>query len=364
LQPPNNGNVTSAAATANGGSDVLSLAKTLVTSQDVDTLLAEISLAVERMTSSEAASLLLLDATKKQLVFKIATGEKGSSVKRFYVPLGKGVAGWVAENQQPVVLNDVQSDTRFTGQIDKSSGFSTRSILAVPMTVNGQLIGVAEALNKVGGIYTDHDRKTMENLASLAAAAIHNARLAEDYRNFFSHIIEIITMAVEGSDSKLTGHSYRVAELACKIGRQMGFVGDDYRDLYYAGILHDIGMVAVHDLRYLPSVLSKTIERTPEKLHPLVGSELVKDIKLLGGIAPIIRHHHEFVDGTGHPGGLVGDDIPLASRILCLVEHLDELRMDGYMGEAFDAAAQRLAQDGAGTKFDKSFVDAFLSLPR
>lgn len=360
MQPPNNSTALNQALEA----DVLSLAKTLVTNQDVDTLLAEISAAVEKMTSSEAASLLLLDSSKKQLVFKVATGEKGSSVKRFYVPLGKGVAGWVAENKQPVVLNDVRSDTRFTGQIDKSSGFSTRSILAIPMMVNNQLIGVAEALNKVGGDYTEHDRKTMENLASLAAAAINNARIAEDYRNFFSHTIEIITMAVEGADSRLTGHSYRVAELACRIGRQMGFTGEEYRDLYYASILHDIGMVAVHDLRYLPSVLSQTIERTPDKLHPLVGSELVKDIKLLGGIAPIILHHHEYVDGTGHPNGLVGDDIPLAARIICLVEHIDDLRMNGYTGDAFETAAQHLAQEGAGTKFDKSVVEAFLSLPR
>lgn len=344
--------------------DVIEMAKSWATTQDVDTLLGEISAAVERMTGSEASSILLLDAAKKQLVFKVATGDKGASVKRFYVPLGKGVAGWVAENNQPVIINDVASDTRFTGQIDKSSGFSTRSILAIPMSVNGQLIGVAEALNKTTGGYTDADRKILENLAALAATTIQNARMSEEYRNFFSHTIEIITMAVEGGDSRMTGHSYRVAELACRIGRQLGFVGDDYRSLYYAAILHDIGMVAVHDLRYLPNVLSNTIERTPEKLHPLVGAELVKNIKLLANIAPIVLHHHEYVDGTGHPHGLVGDDIPLAARIICLVENLEELRINGLVGEAFDAAAEKMAQDGAGTKFDKAVVDAFLSLPK
>lgn len=348
----------------NVDNSVFELARTLATSQDVDTLLSEISAAVERMTQSEAASILLLDATKKQLVFKVATGEKGSSVKRFYVPLGKGVAGWVAENNQAVIINDVQSDTRFTGQIDKSSGFSTKSILAIPMNVNGQLIGVAEALNKRSGTYTDADQKTLENLAALAAATIFNARMTEDYRNFFSHTLEILTTAIEGADSRLTGHSYRVAEMACRIGRQLGFTGDEYRDLYYGAILHDIGMVAVHDLRYLPNVLSHTIERTPEKLHTLVGAELVKDIKLLSGIAPIVLHHHEHVDGTGHPDGLVGEDIPMASRIICLVEHLDELHMNGMAGEAYDAAAEKMAQDGIGTKFDKAVVEAYLSLPK
>jgi len=232
------------------------------------------------------------------------------------------------------------------------------------MVVNGQLIGVAEALNKVNGAYTEADKKILENLAALAATTIQNARMTEEYRNFFSHTIEIITMAIEGADTRLTGDSYRVAELACRIGRQLGFVADDYRNLYYAAILHDIGMVAVHDLRYLPNVLSHTIERTPEKLHTLVGAELVKNIKLLANIAPIILHHHEYVDGTGHPNGLVGEDIPLASRIICLVENLEELRINGMVGEAFDSAADKMAQDGIGTKFDPRVVEAFLSLPK
>lgn len=355
----NNGN-----GTQSHESDVIEMAKAWATTQDVDTLLGEISAAIERMTGSEASSILLLDSNKKQLVFKVATGEKGASVKRFYVPLGRGVAGWVAENNEAVIINDVAADTRFTGQIDKSSGFSTRSIIAIPMSVNGQLIGVAEALNKLNGAYTEGDKKIMENLAALAAATISNARMSEDYRNFFSHTIELITMAIEGADTRMTGHSYRVAELSCRIGRQLGFVGDDYRNLYYAAILHDIGMVAVHDLRYLPNVLSHTIERTPEKLHTLVGAELVKNIKLLSNIAPTILHHHEYVDGTGHPHGLVGEDIPMASRIICLVEHLEELRMSGMVGETFDVAADKMAQAGSGTKFDKAVVDAFLSLPK
>jgi len=342
---------------------VFEMARSFVSTQDVDTLLGEISSAVERLTGSEAASILLLDAAKKQLVFRAATGEKGSSVKRFYVPLGKGVAGWVAEKGEPVIVNDVQSDTRFTGQIDKSSGFSTRSILAIPLYADGQLVGVCEALNKIDGGYSDEDRRVLENLGALAAQTIFNARMAEDNRNFFSHMIEIMTLAVEGADSRQTGHSYRVAELACRIGRAMGIEGQAYRDLYYAGILHDIGMIAVHDLRYLPAAVSKTMERTPEKLHPLVGSELVKNIKLLANIAPLIKHHHEYVDGTGHPGGLVGDDIPLASRIICLAEHVDELRMRGVTSDSFQAAAAKMATDGAGTRFDRAVVGAYLSLP-
>lgn len=344
--------------------DAFEIARTFLSVQDVDALLSEISSAVERITGSEAASILLLDAAKKQLTFRAATGEKGSTVKRFYIPLGTGVAGWVAENNQAVIVNDVKNDRRFTGHIDKSSGFSTRAILAIPLVADGQLVGVCEALNKINGDYTAEDQRLLEGLGSLAASAIANARLAEDQRNFFSNIIEILTMAVEGGDTAQTGHSFRVAELSCRIGRQMGFEGQAYRDLYYAAILHDIGMIAVHDLRYLPSAASKTIERTPEKLHTLVGAELVKNIRMLSAISPIIRHHHEYIDGTGHPYGLVGDDIPLASRIICLAEHLDELHIRGLAGDAFQAEAEKMATEGAGNKFDKSVVDAFLALPK
>jgi len=337
------------------------IAASFAATQDVDVLLGQISNAVERLTSSEAASILLLDDSKKQLVFRVATGEKGSSMKKFFVPMGKGVAGWVAQNSKPVVINDVKSDTRFTDLIDKSSGFSTRSILAIPMMVGEQLIGVCEALNKVEGSYTDQDQKVLESLSSLAAATINNAQMAVDHRNFFSNMIEIITMAIEGGNSKNTGHSYRVAQLACRIGREMGIEGDAYRNLYYGATLHDLGMVAIHDLRYLPNVLSKTIERTPEKLHPLVGSELVKNIRLLSAVALFIKHHHEYFDGSGHPDGLVGSDIPLEARIIGLAEEVDELHIKGLAGEEYDSAAVKLAKDGSGKKFDPKVVDVFLS---
>ena len=344
--------------------EVFEIARTFLSAQDVDALLGEISSAVERVTGSEAASILLLDPAKQQLTFRAATGEKGSNVKRFYVPLGTGVAGWVAEHSEAVIVNDVKQDKRFTDQIDKATGFATRSILAIPLMAGGALVGVCEALNKIDGVYTAEDQHLLEGLGSLAAHAIANAKQAEDHRNFFSNIIEILTMAVEGGDTSRTGHSFRVAELSCRIGRQMGFEGQDYRDLYYAAILHDIGMIAVHDLRYLPSAASKTIERTPEKLHTLVGAELVKNIRMLSAISPIIRHHHEYVDGTGHPYGLVGDDIPLASRIICLAEHLDEIHIRGLAGEVFQAEAEKMATEGSGSKFDKSVVDAFLALPK
>ena len=133
---------------------LLEMARAFASTQDLDKLLGEMSAAIEKLTKSEAASILLLDPTGQQLVFRVATGAKGSSMKKFYVPIGKGVAGWVAQEKQSVTINDVQKDTRFTGQIDKSSGFSTRSILAVPMSVNGQLIGVCEALTKIQVDYT------------------------------------------------------------------------------------------------------------------------------------------------------------------------------------------------------------------
>lgn len=341
---------------------LLDLATSLSTTQDVDSLLSQVSSAVEKMTGSAAASILLLDADKTRLVFRVATGEKGSNVKKFYVEVGKGVAGWVAQNGKPVIVNDVQTDIRFTGQFDKSSGFNTKSILAVPMFVDGKLIGVCEALNKIEGIYTEDDQKVLEQLAAFAATTIQNARQSEDHRNFYSHVVEILITAIEGADTRMTGHSYRVAELACRIGRQMGIAGEEYKNLYYGALLHDLGFVAVHDLKYLPNILNKTMERTPDKLHPLVGAELVKDIRLLASIAPIIRHHHEYVDGTGHPDGLVAADIPLAARIIGLVENLEELHMKGLVGEEFEAQAARMATEGSGTKFDKDVVDAYLSL--
>ncbi len=101
-------------------------------------------------------------------------------VKYFTLPKGKGIIGWVAENKEPVIVNDVSIDNRFFKPIEENAGVSFKSILAVPLIGRGQMIGVVEAVNKRDGLFDDEDLDTLVGLANQFAVAIDNANL---YRN-------------------------------------------------------------------------------------------------------------------------------------------------------------------------------------
>ena len=112
-----------------------------------------------------------------RIVLAVATGEPGEAVVQESVPAGRGIAGSVVEDGEPIVIDDAKSDDRFYGEIDEKTGFETKSILAVPMTTRERTIGVIEAINKRDGAFGDRDVKVATALANHAAIAVDNARL-------------------------------------------------------------------------------------------------------------------------------------------------------------------------------------------
>ena len=153
---------------------------------DLNRLLEVIIAECRDATAAEAGSLLLYDEANDELYFDIALGEEGeedaqTKLKRIRLKKSEGIAGWVATNLQPLNIPDAQKDPRFFKQADKQSGFITRSLLALPMTQRGKLVGVVEVLNKHGGApFSEHDEKVLAVIAMQAALVIENARLYEE----------------------------------------------------------------------------------------------------------------------------------------------------------------------------------------
>jgi Nif-specific regulatory protein len=159
---------------------------TLINSDYTDAreLLQRILESATRLTEGEASSLLLLNPENDRLYFEIALGSKGADVKKFSLNLGEGIAGWVAQNNRSLVVNDVASDPRFFADISKKIGFTTESILAVPMRIKERCVGVIEMINKSDGKgFTEEDRQWLEIFANQAALAIQNARSFERARD-------------------------------------------------------------------------------------------------------------------------------------------------------------------------------------
>jgi HD-GYP domain-containing protein (c-di-GMP phosphodiesterase class II) len=334
---------------------LISLARGLSSTQDVDALLKRIGQSAEQMLLCEASSIMLLDDEKENLFFKVATGEKGGVVTRYKIKLGEGVAGGVAQSREPMLINDVSKDKRFAAQFDQLSGFKTRSIMCAPMIAGGELVGVLEVLNKKGDNgFSEGDQHLLESLAGLGAMAIGNARVMGGFRNFYSNTIEILISAIEARDMRMAGHCFRVAQRASSLGRRLGLEGQALKDLYYSALLHDIGFLKVSGGWNAARVL---VMESPhmEQTHPLIGAEMVRGINILKGAAALIALHHENYDGSGFPRGLKGDEVPIGGYILSTIEACEEMRMQGYSEEQILAALE----SEAGKKFHPQVAAAY-----
>ncbi len=130
------------------------------------------------VTGAKASTLMLLDDKTGELVFSIPTGPNADDLKDTRIPPGVGVAGWVAENQQHVLIEDAKVDKRFYKKIDEMTGMETKSLLCVPLRSKRNLIGVLEVINKTnGGSFTEDDALLLNLFSHQAAIAIENARL-------------------------------------------------------------------------------------------------------------------------------------------------------------------------------------------
>ncbi len=155
---------------------VLEAGRLLASNLDIGNLLRAITKLSAEVANAESASLLLLDSETQELYFDIGLG-LGEEAKKIRLKIGQGIAGAVAADKKPLLITDVHLDSRWSPKMDHLSGFSTRSILAVPMMRQERILGVIEAINKKTGAFTSNDAELLEALAAQAAVALENARL-------------------------------------------------------------------------------------------------------------------------------------------------------------------------------------------
>lgn len=152
---------------------LLELATLLNSTPNLDDLLELIIGAAKDLLRSEMSSLLLVDEETDELVFKVS-----GDVAEVRIPAGQGIAGWVVQHREPVVLQDPANDERFYSAVGEQAGTETRNLLAVPLLAKDGCVGVVEVMNTADGrTFDDRDVTTAQALAALAAVAVENATL-------------------------------------------------------------------------------------------------------------------------------------------------------------------------------------------
>jgi len=150
---------------------------------DIDEVLTLIMENVSHLLDAEAWSLLLLDKEREELIFKEVTGEKKAELEGKRMPITKGVVGWTVKNKKPAIVTDPYEDKRFFQNIDKQTGFTTSTILSVPLLSKGKILGIIEAINKKGGEpFNEGDLNLVSNYAEHAAIALENANLVQNLK--------------------------------------------------------------------------------------------------------------------------------------------------------------------------------------
>ena len=196
-------------------------------------VLDEIVETAANVMRAQAASLFVLDEERNELVFQVALGEKADNIRNFRVPLGRGIAGYVAVTGQPIAIADATQDPRFASDIGQAIGYVPKTILCVPLYLNGRVIGVLELLDKAGGTpFSSADMELLIRFANLAALALDQSRLINDLRRFFRQLLSEIAHT-DSLRQPLTGFADRTADYA-----------DRAQAFTLAKLVHNIGDVA------------------------------------------------------------------------------------------------------------------------
>jgi len=163
----------------------------LAATLDADKLLETVIELTGNVLDTEATSILLIDEKRQELVFEVCHGPHSNTLRHQRIALDQGIAGWVARNRRPIIINDVNTDNRFNRAIDVQTRFLTRSIAAVPLQLKGEVIGILEAVNKQAEQgFDDDDLQLMISIAAQAAVALENAKLYQSLREERDKIID------------------------------------------------------------------------------------------------------------------------------------------------------------------------------
>ena len=186
-----------------------------------------------------------------------------------------------------------------------------------------------------------------------------------EMREMFTQTIGALAGAVDKRDPYTSKHSHRVKMIAVDIGREMRVTEGELEALEWGGLLHDVGKIGVPDRVLLKEERLTREERMLMNAHPVLGAQIIAPVTKLAPELPIIRHHHEWYNGSGYPDRLIGDEIPKLARILHVADAFEAMTAQRPYRMTPLTAEQALGElrKFAGIQFDPAVVDAFVRTP-
>ncbi len=301
-------------------------------------------------------SVMLSDELTGELTIKSARGLPEDVIKRTRIKFGDRIAGWVAVEGKPLLIEDIETDPRFGRK--NTAQYSTKSLLSVPLKVNNSVVGVINLNNKKTNLpfsKTDlYIATELSNRISRFLERLYHSNMEEDIVHFITSLENLVFVKKRYHKKKpiLPGTMMALLE-------KLGAREEERRIGTYISILYDMGLMTIDERVLKKNKLLPSEERIL-KIHPFTTISLLDDFEYSEEVKKAILHHHERYDGTGYPDGLKGEEIPFLSRVLAVVDSYCAMISDRPYREAYsdDKALEELKK-GAGTLYDPHIVEVF-----
>ncbi len=350
---------------------LVKIGQAVAAEKDIDVLIKTIAEETKIALNADRCTVFLYDKEHNELYSKVATG---LDTKELRIPADRGLAGHVVQTGETINIKDAYTDNRFNPDVDKKTGYRTKTILCMPIkNFNQEIIGVFQVLNKFDETFTIDDEDLLVAIASSAGISLENAQLferqkkmIEEQQIIFDSFIETLASSIDARDKITAGHSTRVKLYATLIAKEFGMEKKDIYILEKAAALHDIGKIGIKD-----SVLQKEGKLTPEEYkhiqkHVEITHNILEKIHMskdFQQITDIACSHHEKYDGTGYYRGLKGEEIPFGGRILAVSDVFDAITSKRHYRDKMPIEKViDIVMKGSGTHFDPQVVDKFLML--
>ncbi|MBI4674993.1 MAG: GAF domain-containing protein [Chloroflexi bacterium] len=346
-------------------STLFDVSKMVTATLRIEDVLEFVGGAATQAVHAEGCTLFLWDEREQHLVMRAVVGAPQELIGQVKYRAGEGMIGWVFLEGRAANVPNVSADPRWKPEPEQETRLrdgKIHSVLIAPLRIGEKTLGALGVSNKIGApAFAASDEALLTTLAGQIAIAIENARLYEDVRDLSVAAIRSLAAAIDARDPYTRGHSNDVARLAVQLARALGWNAADLEMLEFAALLHDVGKIAVPD-----AILRKVEPLTPDewnviRLHPFYSAQILKPVKPLQRIIPWVYHHQEWWDGSGYPDGLKGEVIPLAARIIAVVDAFNAITTDRpYRQAKSREEARSELRRYAGTHFDPQVVELFL----
>jgi putative nucleotidyltransferase with HDIG domain len=245
------------------------------------------------------------------------------------------------------------------GEVFVLREMAMQAVLLVPVTVDSGVWGLIEVYDVRARNFSGLERQIAELAATHIAACVTGFEHAENAQQLYRETLASLSNALEAKDQYTSEHTEEVVRLAVSVAAELALELELVRHVELGAVLHDIGKVRVPE-----SILNKPgplddAEWAVMKTHPEVGERILRPIRSLNAILPIVRHHHERWDGCGYPDGLAEREIPIGARIVAVCDAYRAMTEDRPYRKALDEAyARGELEQASGRQFDPDCVAA------